>query len=60
MDRKVIDYKLISSSNPSYVEKEVKKHLKDGWELLGGISMGDVNRGSTVESFCQALVKYDS
>ncbi|UZR93326.1 DUF1737 domain-containing protein [Chondrinema litorale] len=59
MSKKVVDYKIISSSNPKYVEKEVKRLLAEGWELQGGISIGEVNRGGTMDSFCQAVVKYE-
>ena len=60
MSKKVIDYKIISSSNPKYVEKEVKKLLEEGWELQGGASIGEVNRGGTMDGFCQTMVKYES
>lgn len=59
MGKKVIDYKIISSSNPRFVEKEVKRLLAQGWELQGGVSMGDVNRGGTMDGFSQAIVKYE-
>ncbi|WP_020526155.1 DUF1737 domain-containing protein [Flexithrix dorotheae] len=60
MSRKVIDYKIISSSNPRFVEKEVKKLLSEGWELLGGASIGEINRGGTMDGFCQSMVKYEA
>ena len=60
MDKKIIDYKIISSSNPRFVEKEVKRLLAEGWALQGGVSMGEVNRGGTMDGFCQALVKYEA
>ncbi|MBT30900.1 MAG: hypothetical protein CMO01_14675 [Thalassobius sp.] len=59
MSKKVVDYKIISSSNPKYVEKEVKRLLTEGWELQGGVSIGEVNRGGTMDGFCQAMVKYE-
>jgi len=59
LNKKVTDYKIISSSNPKFVEKEVKRLLGEGWHLWGGISIGEVSRGTTVDSFAQALVKYE-
>jgi len=58
MSKKVIDYKIVSSSNPRFVEKEVKRLLAEGWVLQGGLSMGEVNRGGTMDGFCQSLVRY--
>ncbi|MCK9442866.1 MAG: DUF1737 domain-containing protein [Methanothrix sp.] len=47
------DYKILKSSSYVTLEQIVKKHIKEGWEPLGGVAV-------TANGECyQALIKRD-
>lgn len=46
---KVIDFKVVVSSNPSVFEREVRDLIKEGWELRGEIFLWAGN-------FCQTMI----
>ena len=50
--RKLVDYKIVCGSHIEEVEKSVRDHIGDGWELLGpGYCCQDRH--------CQTIVKYE-
>lgn len=56
--KKKIEYKVLYNMTLFYLELEVEKYLRDGWELQGGISagkkfelLGDIN------CYYQAMIK---
>jgi len=63
IDKKPLKYKVISEEGEycnSYsvyndFEKEVNLHLKDGWKLCGGVSVGSI--GNDHFCICQAMIK---
>jgi len=47
-------YRVITNEDTSDLSIRVEEHLKDGWELQGGVSLA-YNRGYA--RYCQAVVK---
>jgi len=59
--RKVVDYDVLIEA-PEQLCMEIRKRLKDGWELLGGVSVYYSTTGALQRStlqLVQAVVKYE-
>jgi hypothetical protein len=50
--RKLVDYKIVCGSHVEEVEKSVRDHIGDGWELLGPAYCCQ-------DRHCQTIVKYE-
>jgi hypothetical protein len=50
--RKLVDYKIVCGSHIEEVEKSVRDHIGDGWELLGPAYCCQ-------DRHCQTIVKYE-
>lgn len=48
----VNDYKIVESYDVIQLEKTVKRHIKNGWELQGGVCVNNDRL------YVQALVKF--
>lgn len=49
-----MDYKLISEINPVRFEIEIMKHINEGWELQGGVS---VIKDNAIHHYYKAMIK---
>ena len=58
-DRKIIEYGLICNPYNDYLEfkRNVERRLKEGYELLGGASIGSC--ANSTLTICQTVVKYE-
>ena len=56
MKYKVISYK---DTMLDYMEKDVERHLKSGWNLAGGVSVAHSGRDGQI-IFAQALIKNET
>ena len=58
-DSKVVDYKIVESTEAEIVEQRVKELIKEGWAPLGGAS-ASIDNEETYGSYVQAMVKYEA
>lgn len=58
MEKKIVDYKIITFDNHAYFQDIVKKHLADGWSLYGNmtVTFGSVGFAGY---FFREMVKYE-
>ena len=65
---KLVDYVVIEAEDPRSLEKEVRKKIKDGYILQGGIGVVSVfdieindgwGTGNPAIGFVQAMVRYE-
>lgn len=55
---KEIKYKILYNTTLLYLELEVEKYLRDGWELQGGVSAGkQFQMLGDVNCYYQAMIK---
>ena len=60
LDRRVVDYQVVSEKTEAGVQQEVKKLISWGWEPVGGISAAAFGASPIGGNrFCQSLVKYE-
>ncbi len=54
-----MNYKIIKESSINKLEEEVKRYLKDGYSLVGGVSVTKIDNdySGIYYCFCQALIK---
>jgi hypothetical protein len=49
-------YTVVARDDLARLEREVERLLKDGWQLVGGVSIGAVNQPGPYWRYAQALV----
>lgn len=52
--QKILEYKIVYASNSQFLEEEVNKAIKEGWQPLGGAFI----EGGVTYSYNQVVVKY--
>jgi len=60
---KIIDYRLVTSSNQTDMEEAIKDYIKLGWQPFGGASFDKFQYREGVfidKAFIQAVVKYEN
>lgn len=55
MDKKIVDYKVISDCSTAVLEEQVKKYIADGWQPYGNLVVSGV---STYNKY-REMVKYE-
>ena len=56
---KITDYQVLRYSQSVYLESEVAKHIKEGWQPLGGVSVCLYTTSGNYTEYYQAIVKYE-
>jgi len=51
-----MEYKVLKTTDEEILENEVNRHLTQGWNLQGGISVSK-RIDNTFNIYCQALVR---
>lgn len=65
LDRKIIDYIVLESSDVWKLRSQVKKYInEEGWQPLGGVSHSEIfgdygNPGLPSTTYAQGMVRYD-
>lgn len=71
--RKIVDYTIVftqyessfsssktrTAQNRDRMEQHVYNLLREGWEILGGVSIGTIGAKSDIMVFAQTMVKYE-
>lgn len=71
--RKIVDYTIVftqyessftssktrTAQNRDVMEQHVYTLLNEGWEILGGVSIGTIGAKSDIMVFAQTMVKYE-
>lgn len=57
MERKIVDYRIVTQLFADDVDDEVHELMKDGWQPQGGVAVMVTLKGNT--RFYQAMVKYE-
>lgn len=56
MEKKIVDYKVITSTYVSHLEDQVKKHITDGWQPYGNCL---VISGVSTYYYYREMIKYE-
>jgi hypothetical protein len=59
MNRKIVDYKTLYADSIADLDKNVREHIKHGWQPLGNQSLIVPTDYLVYESVLQVMVKYD-
>jgi hypothetical protein len=51
--KKVIEYTIITKDSTNGLQRQVNKHITEGWEVYGELAIVNYNH------FCQTMVKYE-
>ena len=56
---KITDYQILTYIQRDYLESEVAKHIKEGWQPLGGVAVCLYTTSGNYTEYYQAMVKYE-
>jgi hypothetical protein len=56
---KVIEYKLLTADNPTYLSLYVNNYLKKGWKIYGNPIITIAGEYSAMRVYAQVMVKYE-
>jgi len=56
---KVIEYKLVTADNPTYLSYYVNNHIKEGWKLYESPIITIAGEYSAMRVYAQVMVKYE-